>query len=975
MYSGAPDERLSKYEILRPLGSGGMGVVYLALDTVLNREVAIKFVSADRIADPASEQRLLREAQAAAALDHPSICGVHDVHIGPDGRVCIVMQYVEGETLAERLRRGPLTPRQALALVTDIAEALAVAHARHVVHRDLKPQNIMVTPSGRPKLLDFGIALMREPVEAAATDTQTITSVTTGRAIVGSPAYMSPEQILQKPVDGRSDLFSLGLILYECLTGRSAFQGAGKVETWSAILHTDPPKVSSLSPELSEAHDELCRRLMAKDPNERFQSAEEVLGALRVIGSTTRESTAVHPAPSFRRRSALAAVAAVLLVATAFVTWRINRPPALPEPSAAARNWYDLGTQHLRNGAYYSAQQALDQAIAQDGNYVQAYARLAEAQSELDEVSGARDALLKVSSILKDPSQLPAADAARLSAIRAYVLRDLPTALNEYQRIADASPNDPRAWLDLGRVRAAAGLLAEAGTAYGQALKLDSQYAAAHLRLGYLASQQVHRDEALKEFQEAERLYEAASDAEGQTEALLLRAEFLVVLGQVPAARAAYVAADRVATQTGNRFQQIRVQLLLSSITAMEGDFVRARTLAENSVSAAQQAGLDTVAATGLIELGSALIRSGEIDQAKMQLQRAIDLAKRRGAFRVAARGTLQLGGLFIGKVQPQDALNVVQGVLPFLKSGQFRRYELLGLSIMSRAYEDLGDNDRAGQIAQEVLTVAEALRDDNQVAVALENLAGQAASTGLLPEALALRERIEAIHRRHQNNSALAFDLTNRAELLIRLGRADAAEAPLREIETGQAAGVGAYVSRARRVWVLRSLAATTQQRFADAETEAARVIEASRSLTSSDPTSRLAVVLLGHARARLGRPPTDRAALTTIDTSAGARELRYWRASVWLTRGDAAAALIDVDAALLEVKRFPSPETEWRLAALGAAAARQLSDKARADAFALQARTALERVRAVWKADATAYEKRPDVVERKRDAGLGQS
>ena len=345
MYSGAPDERLSKYEIIRPLGSGGMGVVYLALDTVLNREVAIKFVSADRIADPVSEQRLLKEAQAAAALDHPSICAVYDVHMGPDGRACIVMQYVEGETLAERLLRGPLAPRQALALATDIAEALAVAHARHVVHRDLKPQNIMVTPSGRPKLLDFGIALIQTaPVEAESPDTQTSTSATTGRAVVGSPAYMSPEQILQRPLDGRSDLFSLGLILFECLTGRSAFRGASKVETWSAILHTEPPKASSLAPDLSDAHDELCRRLMAKDPAERFQSAEELVGALRLLGPSTRDTTGTHAAPSRRRSRALAGLAAVLLAATAFVTWRINRPPALPEPSAAARVWYDIGT-------------------------------------------------------------------------------------------------------------------------------------------------------------------------------------------------------------------------------------------------------------------------------------------------------------------------------------------------------------------------------------------------------------------------------------------------------------------------------------------------------------------------------------------------------------------------------------------------------------------------------------------------------
>jgi len=343
----------------------------------------------------------------------------------------------------------------------------------------------------------------------------------------------------------------------------------------------------------------------------------------------------------------------------------------------------------------------------------------------------------------------------------------------------------------------------------------------------------------------------------------------------------------------------------------------------------------------------------------------------------VAARGTLQLGSLFVEMQKPQDALNVVQGVLPFLKSGQFRRYELVGLSIVSRAYEELGDYDRARTIAEEVLTVSEALKDDSEVALALENLAGQATAAGRLPDALALRERLEALHRQHQDNAGLAFDLTSRAELLIRLGRPDAADAPLREIAAGTAAGVGAFVSRGRRVLLLRALIDTTQQRFVATETECAQVIDASRSLKSPDTTNRLAVALLEHARARLGRPAADRDALARLDITGSPtlrRELQYWRAATRLARGDGPSALADVDAALAELGRAPSAESEWRLAALGAAAARRLPDAAKADALTARARAALERLRAAWKADAAAYEKRPDLVERKRDAGLGQ-
>lgn len=284
-----PDARLSNYRLDRLLGAGGMGAVYLARDLILDRDVAIKFIAPDRAADASARRRLIREARAAAALDHPNICAVHDVIVEPDGRACIVMQYVEGETLEAILRRGPLDVRLALSLATDLASGLAAAHSRGVVHRDLKPQNIIVTTERHAKLLDFGIARQRELTPAA--DDATTTSLTTPGLIVGTPAYMSPEQAQQLPLDGRTDLFSLGAVLFECLTGRRAFAGETPLKLASQVLQHDPPPVSTLRPELSEQHDELVRRLLAKHPDDRFRSAEELLGALRVVQPDTGRLT------------------------------------------------------------------------------------------------------------------------------------------------------------------------------------------------------------------------------------------------------------------------------------------------------------------------------------------------------------------------------------------------------------------------------------------------------------------------------------------------------------------------------------------------------------------------------------------------------------------------------------------------------------------------------------------------------------
>ena len=308
----------SKYKLLRSLGAGGMGSVYLARDITLNRDVAIKFIALSKADDATARRRLVREAQAAAALDHPFICSVHEVSTDTDGQPYIVMQFVEGETLADRLRRGPLDPRAALTLTADIADALRAAHAQGVIHRDLKPQNIIMTPSGRPKLLDFGIAhILQTTTPAIGGDEPTHTNLTGPNQVIGTPGYMSPEQLQQRPVDGRSDLFALGAVLFECLTGRPAFPGRTSIEIGGHVLMSEAPVVSSLRPELTARHDEIVSRLLAKDPSSRFQSAEELLGALRVLAPSDTHTVLAATTPS-TRHFAVAATLAILVREWAF---------------------------------------------------------------------------------------------------------------------------------------------------------------------------------------------------------------------------------------------------------------------------------------------------------------------------------------------------------------------------------------------------------------------------------------------------------------------------------------------------------------------------------------------------------------------------------------------------------------------------------------------------------------------------------
>src|SRR5579864_2027882 len=241
---------LGPYELLAPLGAGGMGEVYKARDTRLNRIVAIKRLKGQHSA------RFEQEARAIAALNHPHICQIHD--IGPD---YLVLEYIEGQPL-----KGPQSVEEAVRLASQIAEALDAAHRKGVVHRDLKPANIMVTSEGFVKLLDFGLAKHVAPASAGEAETETIEGT-----VLGTAAYMAPEQAEGKPLDARSDVFSFGAVLYELLSGRRAFEGENSISTMAAILHKEPAPLEA-PPTLQQ----IVKRCLAKSPGDRFQSMAEV---------------------------------------------------------------------------------------------------------------------------------------------------------------------------------------------------------------------------------------------------------------------------------------------------------------------------------------------------------------------------------------------------------------------------------------------------------------------------------------------------------------------------------------------------------------------------------------------------------------------------------------------------------------------------------------------------------------------------
>ena len=319
--------RLGPYEILAPLGAGGMGEVYRARDERLKRDVAIKVLPASFSTDPDRLRRFEQEAQAAGALNHPNITIVYDIGTHENAPY-VVQELLEGETLRTELSGGRFSPRKAIDYALQITQGLAAAHDKGIVHRDLKPENLFVTKEGRVKILDFGLAKLTQVGQTgAATNLPTVTPGTEPGVVMGTLSYMSPEQVKGRPADARSDIFSFGAIFYEMLSGKRAFHADSAGETMAAILKEEPPNPSESGRSVSPALDHIVRHCLEKDRDSRFQSARDIAFALSEASGSTTTSGAQLAAPPIGKRKVLiaAAVIVALAVAGVFVLRRLHR--------------------------------------------------------------------------------------------------------------------------------------------------------------------------------------------------------------------------------------------------------------------------------------------------------------------------------------------------------------------------------------------------------------------------------------------------------------------------------------------------------------------------------------------------------------------------------------------------------------------------------------------------------------------------
>ncbi|MEE9180084.1 MAG: serine/threonine-protein kinase, partial [Vicinamibacteria bacterium] len=306
-------QKLSHYKILEEISRGGMGVVYRALDTKLDREVALKVLPEELVADTDRRERFIKEAKAAAALEHPHIAVIYEIDEA-EGTTFIAMELIRGEKLSETLEKNPLPLGQSLELAIEVAEGLARAHDKGIVHRDLKPTNVMLTEDGHAKIIDFGLAKLIAPLSGDASEEMetALRRETDPNVVMGTVSYMSPEQARGAKVDHRSDVFSFGILLHEMLTGRAPFRGASGIETLNAILKESAPRLPALGPEVSEvASFELQRivdKCLAKDPKDRFQWMKDLVVDLRALWRRLQTDSMAPMAGSGAHRPVAAAL-------------------------------------------------------------------------------------------------------------------------------------------------------------------------------------------------------------------------------------------------------------------------------------------------------------------------------------------------------------------------------------------------------------------------------------------------------------------------------------------------------------------------------------------------------------------------------------------------------------------------------------------------------------------------------------------
>jgi tetratricopeptide (TPR) repeat protein len=931
---------VSHYRVIRKLGEGGMGVVYEAEDLNLRRNVALKFCSAAQ--DPKLRAALLNEAQALCSLIHPNIAEVYELGQTDEGEPFIVMELLPG-ALDGELRGGRLGVRRSVRIVTAVAKALEYAHTRGTIHRDIKPSNVRITEAGQIKVTDFGIAgAIIEAVATVSVGEQR--TVTIERFRGGTPGFMPPEVIHGEGADRRSDLFALGCVLYECLTGKQPFLAKTVEKTEANVRHLDPPRPSSLDAAVWPNLDAVTLKLLEKKPQDRYQSAGEVVAALEAVDEPRRKRATLP------RQALLGYAAAALAVIIGFLTWSLLGGHTVPQQ---AMDSYRKGLESLEDGRYFNAASQLQNAVEIDPHFTMAHAHLAEAWDELDFANKAKDELLRA-----EPGRgMKTTDALHLKAIQATVTGDLGTAATSYQQLAKQVTGQDRAeaLLDLGRVYDRAEKRPEAADAFAQAAKADPDSGAPFLRAASVYVTMRDTAKASKALDTAEERYKRSGKAEGVTECLYQRAR--LETNTTEALKLLDNALDH-AKLYNNEQQQVKILLLKADRYLRAGESEKALAAANQALDQAQVGGLETLTTGGLIDVGRTLGIQGDTANAQRLLTKALSIARASGSKRNEARANANLALVYYILGSGDKTVECAQSALLFYQQGNYRSETARMLMQIADVKQDRGDYDSAMREYEQAIQAIPKDAPSVDLAQAEERLGG----LFVVKEDFAQARRYlgQGFETARASNyrvgmAAVAADL---AALSSRLGHDVEARSWLDKGEAVAAGKHQEYLRRAR-AWV-----------DLDAGNYASASREFMGALTPGRVDEDMKPVLTtgaGLALARAGYLGEGNVLLERAAKMADAQHDPDLSASIELATAETAIAMgRRSDARPIVLKALPyfeqkgKRESAWRSWALLA----RVGTGAEARDAALKARNIYNQLTATWDSfDVKAYSSRPDI------------
>jgi serine/threonine protein kinase len=991
---------ISHYRIVKQIGSGGMGVVYEAEDTVLHRRVAIKTIK-----DTGHQKsRLLREARAISRLNHPFIATVYDFGETNEGQPFIVMELIDGQTLDVFLKNANLDLPETIDVLIDVASALAAAHKAGIVHRDVKPTNIIVTDNGNSvKVLDFGLSKYVEGNETDETNVSVTFSnqqtVTQEGVIMGTPLYLSPEQALGEKIDERSDIFSLGTLLYECLTGVNPFQANGFIEICSNILRSNPRPPSALNSRATADLDRITLKAIAKNKTARYQTADELIKDLRGARETlasekssaktaemnakTEESpsrTTVpmepvsfvenHSSQNFRqtftdvlqkrRSSVLIFTLMTALGAFGFFVWQQRQAAFAPKPEAAAA--FQKGIAAMNDGAFFAASKLFQRAAEQEPNYAMAHAKRAESLAELGYVNDAREARARASETARlAESGLSNADNLRLEAVNKTLDAHYEAAAENYRRLAEQSPDaeKPQAFLDLGRAHEKNENVAAAIESYENAVRLNSDLPAAHARLGVLSGREQNFDFSFALFNHAERLYNVQNNAEGEIEVNFLRGNLLASKGDAVPAQAEIERALKKAEINEIPYQQIKCLLLLSRILRSSSRADEALSIANQAVRLAREKDINNLHAQSVLELGTVYLFQDKIEEAEKSYDESERLADLYNAALIKKRALLMKASAKIQRHKADEALTFLSETEKFFEEGKYEKDLIDLLSIKARAVTLKGDFAHALETYRLLLEKSERVGDRFAEARALKGIGTILLNEDDFSNALAPLQKSYAVYNSINKTLEAAYSLIAYADALWQIGRYNEAQAAL-----NQAAG---FAEKHRqitpRVDIIRAKIRLSERNFDEAERYARALID-SDSKTPEDVKVEAKVLLAA------SRVQNQRAGRVTLPDAAEyedkivAADVLFVVAEKMLKENSPAEALENAARAQRLFAELKKPAHEWQAWLLICLAQKKLRNNAAANEAAAKSDAMFSTLSQKFsETDFQKYSQRPDV------------